>query len=73
MNLAYGLSVLFLSSENQLLVLLVFAIVFFISTSFISALIFMIPFLLLVWALFVLSLVALGVRLGHLFETFIVC
>ena len=45
MSLANGLSILFLFSKNQLLVL--FAIVFFVSISFISALIFMISFLLL--------------------------
>ena len=47
MSLAKGLSILFIFSKNQLLVLLTFAIVFFVSISFISALIFMISFLLL--------------------------
>ena len=47
MSLAKGLSILFIFSKNQLLVLLLFAIVFFVSISFISALIFMISFLLL--------------------------
>ena len=47
MNLAKGLSILFIFSKNQLLVLLIFAIVFFVSISFISALTFMISFLLL--------------------------
>ena len=47
MSLAKGLSILFTFSKNQLLVLLLFAIVFFVSISFISALIFMISFLLL--------------------------
>ena len=46
MNLASGLSILFIFSKNQLLVLLIFAIVFIISFSLISALIFMISFLL---------------------------
>jgi len=41
--LAKGLSILFTFSKNQLLVLLIFATVSFVSTSFISALIFMIP------------------------------
>ena len=45
--LVNGLSILFIFSKNQLLVLLIFAIVFFVSISFISALIFMISFLLL--------------------------
>ena len=47
MSLANGLSILFIFSKNQLLVLLIFAIVFFVSISFISAVIFMISFLLL--------------------------
>ena len=47
MSLTKGLSILFIFSKNHLLVLLIFAIVFFISTSFTSALIFMISFLLL--------------------------
>ena len=72
MSLANGLSILFIFSKNQLLVLLIFAIVFFVSVFFISALIFMISFLLL-WVLFVLlSLVPLGLKLDHLFEMFVV-
>ena len=47
MNLANGLSILFIFSKTQLLVLLIFAIVFFVSISFISALNFMISFHLL--------------------------
>ena len=47
MSLANGLSILFIFSKNQLLILLIFAIVFFVSISFISAQIFMIYFLLL--------------------------
>ena len=47
MNLAKGLSILFIFTKNQLLVSLIFAIVLFVSVSFISALIFMISFLLL--------------------------
>ena len=47
MSLANGLSILFIFSKNQLLVLLIFAIIFFLSISFISSLIFMISFLLL--------------------------
>ena len=47
MSLANGLSILFIFSKNQLFVLLIFAIVYFVSVSFISALIFMISFLLL--------------------------
>ena len=52
MSLANGLSVLFIFSKNQLLVLLIFAIVSFISFSFISNLIFMISFLLLTLGFF---------------------
>ena len=48
-----------------------FAIISFISFSFISDLIFMISFLLLTWGFFVLlSLIALGARLGCLFKMF---
>ena len=47
MNLAKGLSIFYTFSKNELLVSLIFAIVFFISISCISALIFMISFLLL--------------------------
>ena len=47
MSLANGLSILFIFLRNQLLVLSIFAIVFFVSISVISALIFMISFLLL--------------------------
>ena len=47
MSLANGLSILFIFSKNQFLVLLIFAIVFFVSISFIPALIFMMSFLLL--------------------------
>ena len=64
MSLANGLSILFIFSENQLLVLLIFAIASFVSFSFISALIFMIFFLLLTWdSSFLLYLFALGVKL----------
>jgi len=47
MSLANGLSVLFILSKNQLLALLIFAMVSFVSFAFISALIFKISFLLL--------------------------
>ena len=69
MSLADSLSLLFIFSKNQLLVLLIFAIVSFISFSFISALIFMISFLhLTLVGVVLLFLVALGVRLGCLFD-----
>ena len=47
MSLANGLSILFILSKNQLLALLIFAMVSFVSFAFISALIFKISFLLL--------------------------
>ena len=47
MSLAKGVSVLFIFSKNQLLVLLIFTIVSFVSFSFISVQIFMNSFLLL--------------------------
>ena len=52
MNLAKGLSILFIFSKNQLLVLLIFSIISIISFSFISPQIFMISFLLLILGLF---------------------
>ena len=59
--------------KNKLLVALIFSIVFLVSISYISALIIMISFLLLSLGFFVLlSLIALGVRLGCLFEMFLV-
>ena len=48
MSLINVLSILFIFSKNQLLALLIFAIVCFVSFSFISALIFKIYFLLLI-------------------------
>ena len=47
MSLAKGLSILYILSKNQLLALLIFAMVSFVSFAFISALIFKISFLLL--------------------------
>ena len=73
MKLAKGLSILFIFSKNRLLVLLIFTIVSFISFSFISAWIFIISFLLLILGLFVLLFpVVLGVKLGCLFDVFLV-
>ena len=64
MSLAKGLSILFIFSKNQLLDSLIFSIVFFVSISFISALIFVISFLLLTQVSFILaSLLALGAGL----------
>ena len=67
-SLARGLSVLFILSENQLLVLLIF-LFFLISVLFISSLIFIISFLLLTLGLFVLFLILLirNVRYVRLF------
>ena len=55
MSLANHLSILFISSKNQLLALLIFAMVSFVSFSLTSALIFMIPFLLLTLEFFISS------------------
>ena len=63
---------LFIFSKNQLLVLLIFAMVSLVSFSFISALIFMISFLLLTWGVFYSFLVALGIKLGCLFDVSLV-
>ena len=62
MSLANGLSILFILSKNQLLALLFFAMVSFVSFAFISALTVKISFLLLPWGSSILPfLVALGV------------
>ena len=58
----------FIFSKNQLLVLLIFDIVSFVSFSYISALIFMISFLLLMLGFIILFVIALGVKLGYLFD-----
>ena len=55
MSLANGLSVLFISWKNQLLALLIFAMVSFVSFAFISALIFKMSFLLLTLGFFISS------------------
>ena len=55
MSLANGLSILFFLSKNQLLALLIFAMVSFVSFAFISALIFKIYFLLLTLGFFISS------------------
>ena len=69
LNRTEALSIFFIFSKNQLLVLSIFTIVSFISFSFISAHIFMISFLLLILVVFVLLfLVVLGVKLGCLFD-----
>ena len=71
MSLPNGLSILFILSKNQLLALLIFAMVSFVSFAFISALIFKISFLLLTLSSsFLPFLVVLGVELGYLFDFF---
>ena len=55
MSLANGLSILFIFSKNQLLALLIFAMVSLVSFAFISALIFKISFLLLNLGFFISS------------------
>ena len=73
LSLANGLSILFIFSKNQLLALLIFAMVSLVSFAFISALIFMISFLILtLGSSFLLFLVALDVKLGYLFDFFLV-
>ena len=73
MSLANGLSILFIFSKNQLLALLIFAMVSLVSFAFISALIFKISFLWKKWgSSFLPSLIALGVGLGYLFDFFLV-
>ena len=69
MSLANSLSILFIFSNNQLLVLLIFTIVSFVSFSFISALLFTISFLLLTLGFLISSfLLGFGVKLGYLFD-----
>ena len=76
MSLANGLSILFIFPKNQLWALLIFAMVSFVSFAFISALIFKICFLLLnlLFKIIValLFLVALGVKVGYLFDVSLV-
>ena len=69
MSLAKGLSILVIFSKNQLLDLLIFTIV-----SFISAQIFISFLLLILWVFFVVVLfpVVLGVKLGCLIDIFLV-
>ena len=55
MSLANGFSVLFIFSKNQLLALLIFTVVSFVSFSFTTALVFMISFLLLTLGFFISS------------------
>ena len=73
MSLANGLSILFIFSKNQLLALLIFVMVSFVSLAFISALIFRISFLLLtLGSSFLPFLVALAIELGYLCDFFLV-
>ena len=72
MSLAKGLSILFIFSKNQLLVLLIFLLFPFVSVSFIYALISLISPLILILGFVLLSLVVLGIRLGCFFEIFLV-
>ena len=74
MSLANDLSILFIFSKNQLLVLLILAMVSFASFSFISALIFMMSFLLLELVAGSYSLVAEMVKhLPVMWETQVQC
>ena len=55
MSLANGFSILFIVSKNQLLALLILAMVSYVSFAFISALSFIIPYLLLILGCFISS------------------
>ena len=72
MSLAKVLSILFIFSDNQILALLIFTIVSFISFLFISAQLCIISFLLPILGYFVLFPFVLGVKLGCLFDIFLV-
>ena len=71
MGLAKDLSILFIFSKNQLSIPLIFAIIFSVSISFVSALIFVIYFFPLTLGFVCFSLIALGVRLCCLFGIFL--
>ena len=72
MGLLKGLSILFMFSKNQLLELLIFKFVLLVSMLFNSALILVISFLYLLWAVFVVvPRVLVGIELGCLFEMFL--
>ena len=73
MSLANRFLILFILSKNQLLALLIFAMVSFVSFAFISALIFKISFLLVTLGFLITSFsTPLGVELGYLFDFFLV-
>ena len=73
LSLANGLSILFIFSKNQLLALLIFAMVSFVSFAFISALIFVIYFLLLTLGFFISSFSSYFRCRVRLFIWFIFC
>ena len=69
MSLANGYSILFIFSKKQILALLLLAMVSFVSFAFISALIFIISFLLLTLGCFISYFSScLSVELGYLFD-----
>ena len=70
MSLAKGLLLLFMFSKNELLVLLMFSIVFYFDSVYFHSYLYYF-FSLLTLGFILLSLVALGVRLGYLFEIFL--
>ena len=70
MSLAKGLSILFIFSDKQLLVSLIFSILLLVFISLISALIF-ISFLPLILIFVCSSLVVLFIYLNHLIELFL--
>src|SRR5574339_1263155 len=72
MSLAKGLSILFILSKNQLLALLIFAMVSFVSFAFISALIFKISFFLLTLGFISSFSSCFRCRVSYLFDFFLV-
>ena len=70
-SLAKGLSILFIFSKNQFLISLIFLLAYFGFISFISALIFIISFLLLTLGFVHIFLVPLSISLYCLFGTFL--
>ena len=71
LGLAKGFSILCAFSKNQLLVSLIFSIIFLVFISFTSALIFVISFLLLTWDSVCSFSSSLSAELGCLFENFL--
>ena len=73
MSLVKGLSILFIYSKNQVLVLLIFCITLLDYISFISTLIFILFFFSTHLGFFVLFLIPLGIRLDNLISIVLDC